>query len=44
MIAQIGALIIVKVNFQLSRQITISGGDYGIEIFLFKHEMQLVTK
>ena len=57
---------IVKVNFQLSRNLKIFEGDYGIiigyptkesslvfdylvvcngiEIYLFKHELQLVTK
>jgi len=66
MLAKIGSLVIVKVNFQLSRNLKIFEGDYGIiigyptkesslvfdylvvcngiEIYLFKHELQLVTK
>jgi hypothetical protein len=67
MLEKIGALVIVKANFQLSKNQKICDGDYGIsnwisdranhcslfdylvvcngiEIFLFKHEMELVTK
>tara|TARA_B100000287_G_scaffold262736_1_gene247242 strand:+ start:161 stop:358 length:198 start_codon:yes stop_codon:yes gene_type:complete len=32
MIIEIGALVIIKVNFQLSRNIRITEGDYGIVI------------
>ena len=32
MLGKIGTLVIVRVNFQLSREIKISEGDYGIII------------
>lgn len=66
MLAEIGALVKVRVNFQLSRNLKILDGDYGIiigyakdescslfdylvvcngvRIYLFKHEIILVTK
>ena len=63
---KIGDLVVVRVNFQLSRNIRIKDGDYGIiigypteesnlifdylvscngiTIYLFKNELQLVSK
>ncbi len=65
MIAEVGTLVIIKVDFRLSRHIRITEGDYGIiigypteesaslfdylvacngiNIFLFKHEIELVN-
>ena len=63
--AEIGSLVKIKIDFQLSRNLSIRQGDYGIilgyaieescavfdylvlcngiEIYLFKYELELVT-